>query len=142
LTRGRKSAGADVARPQDSDWIVELFAAFQPVTVRRMFGGAGIFVEGTMFALIDEGVIFLKADEGTISDFKREGLGPFTYSTKAGTRSLTSYWRIPGRLYDEPDELALWAARALEAARRAAAPSSRRGSRAASKPVTRLPKSR
>jgi DNA transformation protein len=98
--------------------IAELFAAFGPVTVRRMFSGAGIFADGLMIALVVDGVIFLKADERTITQFEREGLGPFTYRTRNGTRSLASYWRMPERLYDDPDELAGWAREAMEAARR------------------------
>jgi DNA transformation protein len=105
---------------QDSDYIAELFAGFGPVAVRRMFGGAGVFADGLMIALLADGVIFLKADGRTIAKFESEGLGPFTYETKSGTRSLNSYWRMPERLYDAPDELAGWASLAMEAARRAA----------------------
>lgn len=83
-----------------------------------MFGGAGIFADGIMFGLVDDGVIYLKADEHTIPAFEREKLGPFTYATKTGTRSLKSYWRVPERLYDDSEELARWAAQALESARR------------------------
>jgi DNA transformation protein len=105
---------------QDSDHIAELFSGFGPVAVRRMFGGAGVFADGLMIALLVDGVIFLKADDRTIPQFEREALGPFTYETKTGTRSLNSYWRMPERLYDAPDELAGWASLAMEAARRAA----------------------
>jgi DNA transformation protein len=104
---------------RDSDHIAELFSSFGPVTVRRMFSGAGVFADGLMIALVVQGVIFLKADAGTIPQFEREGLRPFSYKTKDGTRTLNSYWRIPERLYDEPDELAGWAREAMEAARRA-----------------------
>jgi DNA transformation protein len=109
------------ASKHDHEHIAELFAAFGPVTVRRMFGGAGLFAKGVMIAILDEGVIYLKADAQTIPAFEREGLKPFTYSTKDGARSLTSYWRMPEWLYDEPDELARWAAEALQAARRGTA---------------------
>ncbi len=104
----------------DSDDIRDLFAGFGPVAVRRMFGGAGVFADGMMIALISDGVIHLKADAQTIPAFEREGQGPFTYATKNGTRSLTSYWRMPDRLYDEPEELARWAHDAFGVARRAA----------------------
>ena len=103
----------------DQDHIAELFAGFGPVAVRRMFSGAGIFAEGLMIALVVDGVIFLKADERTIPQFEREGLKPFSYRTSDGARTLNSYWRMPERLYDEPDELAGWARSAMEAARRA-----------------------
>src|SRR6185295_5622799 len=102
----------------DSDHIAELFSGFGPVTVRRMFSGAGVFADGLMIALVVDGVIFLKADASTIAGFEREGLRPFSYKTKDGTRTLHSYWRMPERLYDEPDELADWARQAMAAARR------------------------
>jgi hypothetical protein len=46
------------------DDIRELFSVFGPVEVRPMFGGAGIYAEGRMFALVSDGVIYLKADYG------------------------------------------------------------------------------
>jgi DNA transformation protein len=100
--------------------IRELFAEFGPVDVRRMFGGAGIFVEGRMIALVSREVIYLKADAETIPDFEREGLAPFSYETRNGERKLTSYWRMPDRLYDDAEELARWARGAHAAALRAA----------------------
>ena len=54
------------AGDHDPDHIAELFGGFGPVTVRRMFGGAGLFAGGVMIAMLDQGVIYLKADERTI----------------------------------------------------------------------------
>jgi DNA transformation protein and related proteins len=105
----------------DPDHISELFSAFGPVVVRRMFGGAGIFADGVMFGLIEGGVIYLKADAATIPTFEREGSVPFSYATKRGMHTISSYWRLPDRLYDEPEELARWAAAALTVARAGAA---------------------
>jgi DNA transformation protein len=105
----------------DAESIRELFAEFGPVDVRRMFGGAGVFVDRRMIALVSREVIYLKADAETIPEFEREGLVPFSYATKNGEQKLTSYWRMPDRLYDEPEELARWARAAHQAAIRAAA---------------------
>jgi DNA transformation protein len=105
----------------DPDHISELFAAFGRVDVRNMFGGAGLYADGVMFGLLVDDIIYLKTDPQTAARFEREGCGPFTYETKRGERALKSYWRLPDRLYDEPEELADWAKIALEAARRAAA---------------------
>ena len=104
----------------DPDHIRELFSSFGPVTVRRMFGGAGVFAEGMMVALVADGVIYLKADEQTVPAFEREGLGPFSYMRRGAEAAVMSYWRMPERLYDDPEELAQWARAALETARRAA----------------------
>ena len=96
----------------------ELFTTFGAVTVKRMFGGAGIYAEGRMFALVHEGAICLKADAQNAAAFEGEGLPSFPYTTKAGQRGVLSYRRMPDRLYDDPEELALWAREALAAARR------------------------
>jgi DNA transformation protein len=106
-----------VAAGLDPEYVQELFAAFGPVSVRRMFGGAGVYADGIMFALIANRVIYLKtAPEGTDA-FERERCGLFTYAIKDGTRQITSYWQMPDRLYDDPDDLAQWARTALAAAR-------------------------
>jgi DNA transformation protein and related proteins len=101
----------------DAEAIGELFREFGLVSVRRMFGGAGIFCDGLMIGLVADGMVYLKADEPGQAAFTAEGMGPFTYG-KAGKRVIMSYWRMPERLYDDPDELARWAADALAAARR------------------------
>ena len=98
------------------DDIVELFSVFGPVTVRRMFGGAGIYADGTMFALVADGAIYLKAGTNNAAMFEREGLAPFTYARRKGEGIVMSYRRMPDRLYDDPDELAVWARAALAAA--------------------------
>jgi DNA transformation protein len=117
-----------MSRADDPDFIIELFSGFGPVTVRRMFSGAGIFADGVMIALVVDSVIYLKADGSFIPLFEREGQTPFSYRTRDGKRTLTSYWRMPERLYDEPGDLAEWARHALAAARRAGARSGRRAS--------------
>jgi DNA transformation protein len=122
--------------PED---IRELFAAFGPVLVRRLFGGAGIYADGVMFAFLHQGVIYLKADAETGPAFDREGMPPFTYVTREGRRALTSYRRMPDRLYDDQDELASWARDAAAAARRRAkSPTRRSGPKAKKETKTKL----
>jgi len=104
----------------DPDFIHELFAPFRPVTMKRMFGGAGLYAEGLMFGIVFDGTIYLRVDVASIPEFEREGSAPFVYplaKAHAG-RPSRHFWRLPVRLYDEPDELAVWAARALAIAER------------------------
>jgi DNA transformation protein and related proteins len=91
-----------------------------PIAVRRMFSGAGIYAEGVMFALIADDTLYLKADEATRAAFEAEGLEAFTYATKNGRNTLTSFWRAPERLFDDVDEMRAWARKAIAVARRAA----------------------
>ncbi len=97
--------------------VKELLAPLGPIMVRRMFGGAGVYCDAVVFAFIDDDTLFLKTDEGARAAFESEGMGPFTYLTKDGPGTLMSYWRAPDRLLDEPDEIVLWARRALATAR-------------------------
>ena len=62
----------------DPDYLRDLFARFRPVTVRRMFGGAGLYADGVMFGLLSSGgTLYLKIDEHNEPDFEREGLPSF-----------------------------------------------------------------
>lgn len=90
-----------------------------PIRVRRMFGGAGIYCDGVMFALISDDTLYLKVDDANRDGFAAEGLAPFSFPTRTGRTTITSYWRAPERLLDEPDELLTWARAALAAAHRA-----------------------
>ena len=104
----------------DRDFLIDLFADFGPVTIRRMFSGFGISADGTNFALALRGGLYLRADEQTIPQFEAEGSKPFQYQTRAKTVTVNSYWQLPERLYDDPEELTDWARAALAAAQRAA----------------------
>jgi DNA transformation protein len=88
--------------------------------MRRMFGGAGIYADGVMFGLIADDTLYLKANDETKRNFEAEGLGPFVYEGGGRTVAM-SYWRIPERLLDDPDEMVAWARIALGVAQRAAA---------------------
>jgi DNA transformation protein len=108
--------------PDFLEFLKDQLASFGPVTIKRMFGGAGLYREGVMFGLVDGENLYLKADERTREAFEAEGLLPFSYRTKHGTNTLTSYWRAPERCFDDPDEMAAWAERAWAAALRARKP--------------------
>ena len=99
----------------DRDFLIDLFADFGPVTIRRMFSGFGISADGTNFALALRAGLFLRADEQTIPRFEAEGSRPFEYQTRVKTVIVNSYWQLPARLFDDSEELADWAKAALAA---------------------------
>lgn len=98
------------------EFLKDQLAGFGPITIRRMFGGAGIYHDGVMFALVAGDVLYLKADDTTRPDFESKGLSPFAYDTKHGKNVITSYWRAPERCLDDPSEMADWARKAYSAA--------------------------
>ncbi len=113
------------------DHAAELFAPLGLIAVRRMFGGAGVYCRGVMFALIVDDTLYLKADAETKGDFEARGAGPFVY-TGRGKPVAMSYWQLPPELIDQQDELIEWARKAYAVARKQKAeippPSRRAGS--------------
>jgi DNA transformation protein len=106
----------------------DVLSGLGPVSVRRMFGGAGIYADGVMFALVADDTLYLKADAETKRAFAAEGLEPFGYDGH-GKRIALPYWRAPERLLDDPEEMVAWARIALALARRTAKPRSRTAGR-------------
>jgi DNA transformation protein and related proteins len=125
----------------DRDFLIDLFAGFGPVAIRRMFSGFGISADGTNFALALRGGLYLRADEQTIPQFEAEGSKPFSYQTRAKTVTVNSYWQLPERLYDDPEEMTGWARAALSAAQRAALrkPKARKAAKAGKKAAVKKP---
>ncbi|MBN9007377.1 MAG: TfoX/Sxy family protein [Rhizobiales bacterium] len=103
----------------DREFLLDLFASFGPVTLRKMFSGFGISVDGVNFAMALRAGLIFRADELTIPQFEAEGAKPFQYETSKKAVTVMSYWHVPERLYDDPEELAVWARDALAAAQRA-----------------------
>lgn len=102
------------------EWICDVTRDMGTIRIKRMFGGAGLFCDNLMFGLEADGGIFFKADDVNRPDFEAVGSQPFSYLSKARRVSL-SYWRIPEMLVDDEEEMRIWALRAFEAAKRAAA---------------------
>ena len=79
-------------RPSETfkTFIKDQLAAFGPVGIRNMFGGAGVYADDVMFALIADDTLYLKADDTTARAFEAEGMRPFTYTAKGagGTRRM------------------------------------------------------
>ena len=103
----------------DREFLIDLFADFGPVTIRKMFSGYGISADGINFALALRAGLFFRADEHTIPDYEAEGSKPFQYQTRAKMVTVNSYWQLPARLFDNSEELPQWARAALAAAQRA-----------------------
>ena len=93
-------------------FIQDLLSDFGHVTIRNMFGGAGIYADGVMFAILVDDTLYLKADEVSARAFAAEGKGPFTYRPKDRAPIAMSYWEAPERLRDDHEELVAWARRA------------------------------
>lgn len=120
----------------------ELFAGLGPVRIKPMFGAAGVYAEGLMFALLAEETIHIKANDDKMkAALRAEGSGPFVWSPQNGPRKGEhidlGYWRLPEAALDDPEEAAKWGRKALALAKAKAAAKPKRRAKAAAKPKRR-----
>jgi DNA transformation protein len=99
---------------------VEMLSPLGRVRTRRMFGAQGVYVDDLFVAIIDDGQLFLKADDVTRERFDAAGCAPFTFPDKDGEPVITRYRRPPEDALESPPLMLPWARLALEAALRAA----------------------
>ncbi len=86
------------------------------VTAKSKFGGFGIYLNEVMFGLIADDVLYLKADNQTITRFQAAGGRPFVYDGTEDSDSVKTFWTFPAEVLDSPDDLKEWGELAYEAA--------------------------
>ncbi len=98
-------------------YLLEQLGALRPVTSRPMFGGLAIFAEGRTFALVADDVLYFKVDDSNRPDFEAAGTGPFL--PFGDPAKPMQYYELPEEVLEDPDQLAVWMARAIAVAARA-----------------------
>src|SRR5882724_6495074 len=110
-----------VASDSFAEFLREQLAPLGRITMRRMFGKTGVFCDGLMLGMVRDDALYVRVDDGNRAVFREaEAFPPLNYEKKGGSIDL-AFWRVPERLFDEPDELVVWARAALAAAGRVAA---------------------
>jgi DNA transformation protein and related proteins len=109
-----------VASESYADFLREQLAPLGRLSLRRMFGKTGVFCDGVMFAVVTENTLYFRVDDHNREIFKEAASSPPLNYAKGGAMIDLSFWRVPERLFDEPDELVTWARAALAAAHRVA----------------------
>lgn len=107
--------------PDFGEWVREHFAGLGPLEIKRMFGAAGVYAHGLIFALLDDETVWLKTDEINAPLLEAAGSRQFTYATKSGETMSMAYWSLPETALDDPDEAVGWARQSIDAALRKAA---------------------
>ncbi len=105
----------------DNAEIEEMFSALGPVSIRRMFGGKGVYHRGLIVAVEFRGDVLLKGDAVSGPELEAAGGQRWAYEGKKGRTVFMPYWSIPDGALDDPDEMARWVRLAFEAALRAPA---------------------
>jgi len=99
-------------------YVIDQLDAVGPVQASRMFGGAGLYLDGLFFALIADDVLYFKVDGSNRPDFEAAGMGPFQpFPDKP---NIMQYYEVPIEVLENRDTLREWAQKALDVARRKA----------------------
>ena len=102
------------------EFIHDLLADFEPLRIKRMFGGAGVYSGDLFFAILVDDTLYLKVDDRNRREYEALGIQPFAYVRKDGRMATMSYYPVPSEILDNPDALAPWAQQAMDAAQRGA----------------------
>ena len=102
-----------------TNYVVDLMQSIGPVNAKRMFGGYGLFLDDLMFALISNGLLYLKADIENKDSFINNNLTAFTYMKKAKECKL-AYYQAPEEVLEDSDIMHNWIQSSYAAALRAA----------------------
>ena len=97
-----------------AEYIMDQLSGIKGASMKRMFGGAGIFHDGKMFALIHEARFFLKVDDRNIERFKERGMEQFKPFKDKPMRM--PYYEVPSEVLENKEELNDWAGSSLRAA--------------------------
>ena len=101
-----------------ADYCMELLEPAGGCSLRKMFGGYGIFRSGVMIALIADDVLYFKVGPGNQADFEDAGSEPFTYTGKNKPIQM-SYWTVPEDVMEDPMDLRDWVLKAQDVALKA-----------------------
>jgi DNA transformation protein len=111
-------------------YLSDVFGSLGKLSTRRVFGLDGIFLDGILLGFVIDGRIHFRTDETSLGDYVRGGGKPYAFTKRTGEHIVTSYYSLPERIYDEPEELLRWAQHAHAAAMQSPSAKKRRAARA------------
>src|SRR5215469_447465 len=97
------------------DFVLDQLSALPELRAKAMFGAHGLYSDGKFFGIVDEGRLFFKTDAWSEVDYAARGMGPFTYEMKGKIMTM-AYHEVPPDVLEQPQELTLWAQRAIQIA--------------------------
>jgi DNA transformation protein len=102
-------------------WVQEALEPIGTVGMRKMMGGATLYLDGTIFAILVDDELWLKSDAEADAIWDAEGCERFAFTMKDGKVESMNYRRAPSDVHDDPEAMQRWAAVAVQAGLRGAA---------------------
>lgn len=75
--------------------MLDLFAEFDGITIKSMFGGYGLYYQNRFFAIIAEDSLYFKAQGEMLKEYQKLGSRQFVYSQGNHPETKMSYWTLP-----------------------------------------------
>lgn len=100
-----------------NDFVYEMLQDWHPITIKRMFGSYGVFRDNSMFAIIDNDILYFKANEDTKHHFENINCPQFTYRKKDNRIVNIRYYQIPDECYDSIETMEHYANIAWQASK-------------------------
>jgi DNA transformation protein len=97
------------------EFVLDQLSALPDLRAKAMFGAHGLYCGDRFFGILDEGRLFFKTDERSQADYIARGMGPFTYQMKGKVMTM-AYHEVPPDVLEQPQELTVWARRAIQIA--------------------------
>jgi DNA transformation protein len=91
--------------PDYRAYALEQLERAAPVTAKTMFGGAGLYLDGLIFGLLDNDRTFFKADETNAARFDAHDMDWFH---PYGDERTMPYREVPLEVMEDPEELRVW----------------------------------
>lgn len=102
-------------------WVEEALEPLGRVSMRKMMGAAVLYLDGIVFAVLDDSELWFKADAESAAIWDEAGCERFAFTLKDGKVETMNYRRAPSEIHDDAEALQGWANVALAAGQRAAA---------------------
>ena len=97
------------------DYVLDQLQPMGYVTIKKMFGGAGIYYDGLIFGLLADDVLYFKVDDSNRPDYEKEGMGPF--KPFADKLMVMPYHEVPIDILEDRHVLLEWARKACIASK-------------------------
>lgn len=101
------------------DWVSEALEPLGTVTMRRMMGAATLYLDGTIFGILDDAELWFKADAVSNALWDEAGCERLTIAFSETNIETLNYRRAPADVYDDPEAMREWAALGIAAGLRA-----------------------
>jgi DNA transformation protein len=102
--------------PSYLTFVLDQLADLGAVSAKRMFGGMGLYFDGTIFGLLADDVVYFKVDDASRPLFVARGMLGLQPVASKPTLVSDGYFQLPDDVLEDAELATEWARRAITAA--------------------------